>query len=398
VQEIEGITGARKLEPDVLPGVVSSTFFMTTPVPDNTDTGYENLVHDLGERVKELTALHGTARILGTQGTVEDWLREFVDLLPPAWQYPDVTAARVRVGGLECATSNFTETNWTQRVEFSTADGPGLIEVVYLEERPRETEGPFLAEERNLIESLAGMLREAIDRQNAELALHQEQAALRASYSRIEDLAGRLITAQEAERSRIARELHDDTSQQLAALSMGLSSLRSKLPEGAPDIRDELTRLQHRATALAESLRQLSHRLHPSLLQHCGLAEALKSECAEFSRLHNVETIFSADDIPAVGDDVALCLYRVVQEALRNIARHAGAQRVRISMTRTASSLQLTIANDGRGFELDEAHRQKGLGLISVEERVHLVHGTVIVDSRLREGTAIRAQVPLPNR
>src|SRR5262249_30543108 len=138
-------------------------------VLDITERNYaedksNELLHRLGERVKELTALHRAARILqNEEQTTPEWLQRFVDVLPPAWQYPEITAACIQLGELELATPNFKQTPWMQRVGFSVADGlQGAIVVVYLEERPTEQEGPFLAEERNLIDSLAEMLRAAI--------------------------------------------------------------------------------------------------------------------------------------------------------------------------------------------------------------------------------------------
>ena len=133
------------------------------------------LLHRLGERVKELTALHRAAHILqNEEQPMPDLLQQFVAVLPPAWQYPEFTAARIRLGEMESATPNFKQTPWTQRADFAVAEGlQGTIEVVYLEERPQEQEGPFLAEERNLIDSLAEMLRAAIERRQA-----QEQVSL----------------------------------------------------------------------------------------------------------------------------------------------------------------------------------------------------------------------------
>ncbi|HSE86704.1 MAG TPA: PAS domain S-box protein, partial [Candidatus Binatia bacterium] len=135
----------------------------------------EELVHNLGDRVKELTALHRAARILQNEAQpLPDLLQQFVVVLPPAWQYPEITAARIRLGELEFATPNFKQTPWTQRADFSVAEGlQGVIEVVYLEDKPSEQDGPFLAEERSLINSLAELLRSAIERRQA-----QEQVSL----------------------------------------------------------------------------------------------------------------------------------------------------------------------------------------------------------------------------
>jgi PAS domain S-box-containing protein len=359
----------------------------------------DELLHHLGERVKELTALHGTARILqNNQPTTAEWLRQIVDILPPAWQYPEITAARIRVGELEAATPNFKRTRWTQRADFSVAEGQkGAIEVVYLEERPPEQEGPFLTEERYLIDSLTEMLRAAIERRRAEQSLRNNETALRASHDRIQDLAGRLIAAQEAERSRIARDLHDDVNQQLAGLSIALSNVKRR-SQGSDQasIESDLARLQQRIIDVSSVIRNLSHDLHPGVLQHAGLVAALKSHCAEFRRQHDIEVAVSiGEDVNGVPADIALCLYRVAQEALRNVASHAAAREVKVALYSTADTLELTVADDGRGFRPDHIRGAPGLGLISLDERVRLVGGSLAIHTEVQRGTELRAQVPL---
>ena len=357
------------------------------------------LLHDLGERVKELTALHRAARILQNEELpMPDLLQQFIAVLPPGWQYPGITAARIRLGELEFTTPNFKPTPWIQRADFSVAEGlQGAIEVVYLEERPAEQEGPFLAEERNLIDSLAEMLRTAIERKRADEMLRENETALQASYDRIQDLAGRLITAQEAERSRIASDLHDDVNQQLAGLSIALSNVKQQLQNGGDGtVQNELTLLQQRTVDLADVIRNLSHELHPGVLQHVGLAAALKGHCAEFDRQHAIEvTLSAADGLDGIPDDVALCLYRVAQEALRNVAAHAGARKAQVTLRSTDDGLELVIADDGQGFDLAEARHQEGLGLISLDERVRLVGGSLTINTEPKRGTEVRVQVPL---
>jgi PAS domain S-box-containing protein len=142
-----------------------------------------NVTHRLGERVKELTALHSTAKIFQKQSTVPELLQEVVSILPPAWQYPCVTAARITFHGMDFQTDNFTVTPWRQSADFTTTDGKlGAIEVYYLDEMPQEVEGPFLAEERNLINSLAEMLRIYLDRKLAEEALLESEERFRATF------------------------------------------------------------------------------------------------------------------------------------------------------------------------------------------------------------------------
>jgi signal transduction histidine kinase len=233
------------------------------------------------------------------------------------------------------------------------------------------------------------------ERRNREDVLRRNQASLRASYEQIQSLVGRLITAQESERTRIARELHDDINQQLAALAIALSGLKRRLPADAADIDDALTRLQQRTITLADGIRHLSHELHPGVLQHAGLVAALKAHCAEFGSQHAIAVTLAADDLDAIPQDVGLCLYRVAQEALRNVAAHACACQACITLRRTAAGLELTITDDGQGFDPAEARRMGGLGLISLDERVRLVGGSVQINTQLQHGTELRVQVPL---
>ena len=236
---------------------------------------------------------------------------------------------------------------------------------------------------------------EIVERKQAEKALRTSQDSLRHSNAQIQGLAGRLITAQEAERTRIARELHDDISQQLAALSIACSGLKRRLPSEAAEAQQEVARLQQQTIALSEAIRHLSHKLHPGVLQHAGLVAALQGHCAEFGSQHGIDVTFSADagleEIPA---DVALCLYRVAQEALHNIAQHAGARRAEVALTRSDDLLELRIADDGQGFDLAAARRRGGLGLISLDERVRLVQGRVRIVTEPRRGTELQVQVP----
>ena len=201
---------------------------------------------------------------------------------------------------------------------------------------------------------------------------------MRRSNAQIQSLAGRLITAQEAERIRIARELHDDVNQQLAALSISLSGLKRRLPSEAAEAQQEVTRLQQQTITLSEEIRHLSHELHPGVLQH-GIAVTFHADAG-------------LEEIPA---DVALCLYRVAQEALRNVARHAGARQAEVALTRRDDILELRIADDGQGFDLAAARRHGGLGLISIDERVRLVQGGVQIVTEPRRGTERRVRVPL---
>jgi two-component system sensor histidine kinase UhpB len=236
----------------------------------------------------------------------------------------------------------------------------------------------------------AELLQESTERK-------QRETELRASYDHNKELAGRLITAQETERARIARQLHDDVNQQLAALSIALSGLKCRLPPASKEVQAEVARLQQQTINLSEEIRDLSHELHPGVLQQAGLAAALRGCCAAFGLQHGIQVSVEAeDDLGGMPAEVALCLYRVAQEVLHNTAMHSGARRARVALTRSFAGLELAVSDDGCGFDPAEARRSGGLGLVSIDERVRLVRGSLRIESRPEWGTEVCVRIPLP--
>ena len=234
------------------------------------------------------------------------------------------------------------------------------------------------------------------ERKRAEEAIRENEAGLRASHSEIQHLAGRLIAAQETERTRIARDLHDDVSQQLAGLSISLSTLKRDIREGDVDVRAEIALLQQRTIALADNVRRLSHDLHPGVLHHAGLVSVLSAHCADLRRLHPLVVHFSTtDDFETLDRDDALCLYRVAQESLRNVITHSGATHADVRLTWVGQTVQLTISDDGKGFDAVETRRTStGLGLVSISERVRLAGGSASIATELNKGTRIQVVIP----
>jgi len=211
-------------------------------------------------------------------------------------------------------------------------------------------------------------------------------------------LVGRLITVQEEERARIARDLHDDVSQQLAGVAIMLSRLRRKVskPGSQLDVDGTVTSLEERASALAQAVRNISHELHPSMLQHAGLKAALQRHCADVADHHHLEAIFSAGDhLDALTPEASLCLYRVAQEAITNVVRHARARTIRVHLRATNEGIELRVADDGIGFPVSE-RSGIGLGLRSIDERVRLNRGHVNVESRPGGGTSLLVTIPHP--
>ena len=243
------------------------------------------------------------------------------------------------------------------------------------------------------------VMEEITDRVRAQEALATSEAALRHSHARTRSLAGRLITAQETERTRIARELHDDVSQRLATLAIGLSSLKRTLSPGCAHLSDELQQYQDWAVEMADDIRNLSHELHPGVLRHAGLTAALKSVCGEVERKRGLAVSFEApDQLEDVPPEMALCLYRVAQETLHNAASHAEARHVLVRLTPREEELELSVRDDGCGFDLAAARRRGGLGLLSIDERVRLVGGVVELRTAPGCGTTVSVRIPFAER
>ncbi len=227
--------------------------------------------------------------------------------------------------------------------------------------------------------------------------LHLSRAALRRSEGEARDLSGRLIHSQEDERARLARELHDDMTQRLALLAIDAGQGERKAMSEADGatlrgLREELVRL-------SEDVHALSYRLHPSTLRDLGLIDALKAECDRFARHEAIPVRVEARDVPDdLPEDVALCLFRITQEALRNVARHARATRVDVSLRREGDSLHLAIADDGRGFDPERDRSATSLGLASMGERARLAGGTFDMLSSPGRGTTVRVKAPIWER
>jgi PAS domain S-box-containing protein len=243
---------------------------------------------------------------------------------------------------------------------------------------------------------VSGLIVDITERKEAEEALRESEEALRKSYARIEDLAGRLIAAQEEERRYVARELHDDLNQQVAALAIGISRLKRQFSNADAAVLEQIAKLRDKTDLLSERIRQVSHELHSSILQHVGLPAALNSYCAEFSDREGIAVALDiGDEVEAVPPDAALCLYRVAQESLRNVARHSGARRAVVTLAGVNGAVELRVADQGVGFDHGQARECRGLGLVSMEERVKLLHGSFVLTTRPGAGTELRAQIPL---
>jgi PAS domain S-box-containing protein len=242
---------------------------------------------------------------------------------------------------------------------------------------------------RRLEQHAADLEREVAERRRAEEKLRESREDFRR-------LAGKVLSAQESERSRIARELHDDITQRLAVLAIDIASIKRSEEALPPTACRKLDTLQGRLETIATDVQAVSRVLHPSILKDLGLADAVASECATFRRREGIDVVVGIEDIPQdLLDDVSLCLYRILQEALWNIAKHSCADRVEVCLTCDGPRLLLSVQDNGIGFDSTQSQKQGGLGLASMRERTHLVGGTFGIESQPGRGTTLKARIPL---
>jgi signal transduction histidine kinase len=208
-------------------------------------------------------------------------------------------------------------------------------------------------------------------------------------------LSGLLISAQEKERTRLAAELHDDFSQRLALLACGLESALEGLPESSQATRQQLQDLWNSASEIGADLHMVSHHLHSATLEKLGLVAGVTTLCKEFTVRQGIQVEFSPKNIAhAVPSDVALCLFRIVQESLQNVKKHSAAVRAEVSLCQLGDELHLSVRDEGRGFDAKDKRNKEGMGIQSMEERTRFLGGRFRLYSSPGRGTRIEACVP----
>jgi signal transduction histidine kinase len=242
------------------------------------------------------------------------------------------------------------------------------------------------------------MVRDITETRKAAEAIRKSEERLSASARMIRSLAGKLITAQESERRRIALLLHDDVGQSVAAIGLTINRLKRKLPDDPQSTIGELDQVYRQLDSLTAQIRQLSHQLHPEVLEHLGLVKALRSHVAELSNEEQLEVKFAAEvNTDPVPPEISVCIYRVALEALRNVSIHSGANSAQVNLSENNGWLVLEVSDSGKGFDVEKLGHGTGLGLASSEERVKLLHGSLEIRSVAQYGTRLTARVPLAN-
>ena len=239
-------------------------------------------------------------------------------------------------------------------------------------------------------------VRDITQRKLAEREIQKVQEALRRNREELRALASRLLTAQEEERRRLSRELHDELNQKLAMLAVEVESLEKELPASPGKICKQLRKLRDQVVELSDHVHTLAYGLHPSILDDLGLAIAVKSYVQDFSRREKIDVRFAARGIPpSLPLGISSCIYRVTQEALRNVAKHAASRRCTVRLLGSGEEILLSIKDFGVGFDPEASRNQGiGLGIVGMQERVRLVNGTFSIQSIPGRGTQILVRIP----
>lgn len=391
----------------------------------------QNLQHHLQERIKELNLLHNTARILQDHKRNPDEIcTELVSLLPPAWQYPEITAARIVFRGNEFKSDGFQVSNWKQAADFEISTGDsGCVEVYYLEEKPEAVEGPFLAEERSLINSFTEMLKYFIQHQvddaaleesrnNLELKVKQQTEDLRKTneelrneirqhlvakqqiqeyQEQLQQLAMEVSLTEERERRTIASDLHDHLGQALAFIKTKLSALRGDVIfSGHNQTVEQILSLLNKAI---QYTRTLTFELSPPVLYELGLEAALDWQAEEFEKKHNVKIKLSFKaPISRYSDEVNVLLFKSVRELLINAIKHSGANRFVLGTEKKRNGVCILVSDEGKGFNPTAAMimttGKMHFGLFSIRERLRHLGGKLELISSPGEGC--KAVIYLP--
>ncbi len=481
--------------------------------------------HDLDERVKELSCLYAISDFAEKKETEEEILSKVVETIPLAWQYPQIACARISLGDKEFKTGNFKEMHWKQAVEvISDGQKIGSVEVHYLEERKTEDEGPFLKEERKLLNTIAKEIEEIIERKRAEKKAQDEYAfrkaiensilsgiaavdpegrqiyvnpafckmvgwseeellgakppfvywspeemenisrhfqealskdrssggfelrlqrrsgerfdallldsplkdsqgkvigwiasigdittrkrtenALRESEKQLKQLASQLLTAQEEERKRIAGELHDSIVASLTAIKFSIETILDGMRKGTAAY-GSLSALISKIQQTVEEVRRIMANLRPSVLDHLGIKAAIDWLCREFEKTYSQIGVEKKIEIgeEEVPDSLKIVIFRILEEALNNIAKHSTGNLVNLCLGKNESKIELSVKDNGADFSPDEISSARepgrGLGLMSMRERAQLSGGSFRIESIKGKGTTVHALWPLENK
>ncbi len=329
----------------------------------------DRLMRRLRERIKELTAMYRLAHLLQQEEkSTMALLEEIASLLPAAWQYPEVAAARVQLGEVEFRTPNFQSTRWSQKAKFTATDGrKGVVEVVYLAKRP------FLADERKLINGVAEGLKAYWERKRLE---------------------SEILEISEREQRRIGQDLHDGITQQLRGIVYLHHVLHERLAKRSQPEAADSERIRQLLDEAVDQTRSLARGLFPVELEASGLMHALRTLAVTIKKVYRISCRFVCPRPVLIHDNpTATHLYRIAQEAVHNAIRHGKATRVVITLSATAAAVTLSVKDNGRGFP-QSLPKIRGMGLEIMKYRAQMIGGRLSHAPDARGGTVLTCALP----
>jgi PAS domain S-box-containing protein len=253
-----------------------------------------------------------------------------------------------------------------------------------------------IKDETGEIIGLVGIHTDITERKKTEEAIKKSKEELQNNERDLRELAARLITNQEKELSRLARELHDDLTQRLAVLAIEAGNINLRFQDLPETVRQKISHIKDQLIMVSKDVHNLSRELHPSILDDLGLIRAIEWECANFSKRMGIAVIFTPQKIrESISKNIALSLYRIIQEGLSNVARHAHSKNAYVFLEGVDNEILLSIRDTGTGFDPVKVRNKEGLGLASMRERARLINGQLSITSQLGKGTLIMVRVPL---
>jgi PAS domain S-box-containing protein len=369
-----------------------------SPVKDSHGrvVGFSKIAHDITRRKRAEAALRASeerlrlAQWAAHVGTFDLNLRTGVDIWPPETE---------ALYGLPPGSFGGTLTSFENLIHPDDRERViGLTHEMIRTGQPTEAEWRVVWPDGSVhwIAGRGQVLMDESGEPSRMLGVNIDITERKRSEEALSGMTRKLLEAQEQERARIARELHDDMGQRLAILAIELDQLRTAHADLPRGVRDQIDELQQQTKDISTDLQALSQELHSSKLEYLGLLGSLKSWCGEFGKRQQLQVDFKSRDVRgSPPQDISLCLLRVLQEAVHNAAKHSGARRIEVQLAEDSGEIHLIVSDLGKGFDMEAARQGRGLGLTSMQERVRLVGGTIVIESKPLSGTTIHVRVHL---
>ncbi len=353
----------------------------------------ELLLHNLSVRIKELNCLFSLSNLVEKPGVqFDEILHVMVEVMRISWQYPDISCSRIIYNEREYRSKNFKITKWRQTADiFVDNEKLGIVEVYYTKKMPDIYEGPFMEEERALIDAVASRLGRYVERENA-------YDNLKKSHFELRNLSAHLQSVREEERTRISREIHDELGQSLTALKMDLSWIEKKIYDKDEDLQQKSLSMLELVDSTIDTVRRISSDLRPGILDDLGLFAAIEWQVGEIEKRSNIKINC---DIPPEYEEVIsnedhkISLFRIFQEAMTNILRHSKATKADVSIKKVNNIINFLISDNGIGITDDQINYTRSCGIIGMRERVNYCGGTLDISGENNRGTTIRISIPV---